>query len=114
MFSGSMSDATALGELGHRIAKCRLNRNMTQDALAAEAGVSTPTIQRIEYGRSTQTANLVRVLRALGLLENLEALVPAPAASPLQQAKLRGKERRRASSPSDDQPGQPWTWSDEE
>ena len=114
MFTATISDTTALEELGRRIARYRLNRNQTQEALAAEAGVSLPTIQRIEHGRSSQTANLVRVLRALKLLENLDALIPEPTVSPIQQARLQGKKRRRASSGRMPPPKEPWSWGDTE
>ena len=112
--SGDMSDRAVLKELGGRIARYRLNKNLTQAILAAQAGVSTPTIQRIEQGNSTQASNLIRILRALKLLDNLEVLIPEPAYSPIQQAKMRGKLRQRASSPTDkqDQPTE-WTWGDE-
>ena len=95
----NLSDAAVLEELGQRIARYRLNRNMTQGALATESGVSTPTVQRLEKGQSTQASNLIRILRTLKLLENLDALVPEPAISPLQQARMQGKTRQRASSP---------------
>ena len=58
------SDDAALETLGRRLARHRLNRNLTQAALAAQAGVSTPTVQRIEQGHSSQAANLIRILRA--------------------------------------------------
>jgi transcriptional regulator with XRE-family HTH domain len=87
---------------------------MTQEALAKEAGVSLPTVQRIESGRSTQSSNLLRVLRALGLLANLDALVPEPPVSPLKQAKLQGRRRRRASSSRGDDKTPPWSWGDDE
>lgn len=114
-FFEDISDDATLKELGSRIARYRLNRNLTQDALAREAGVSKRTVHRIEHGRSTQASNLIRVLRALRLLQNLEALIPEPAISPIQQVKMRGKMRRRASS-SSDKPGQktPWSWGHEE
>ena len=100
--------------LGRRLARHRLNRNLTQAALAAQAGVSTPTLQRIEQGQSSQAANLVRVLRALGLLDNLDVLVPEPSISPIQQARLRGRIRQRASSPSArPEPPADWSWGDE-
>jgi transcriptional regulator with XRE-family HTH domain len=105
-----MSDSAALEALGQRIARYRLNRNMTQAALAREAGVSLPTVQRLEGGHSTQATNLIRVLRALQLLDNLDSLVPEPAISPLQQARMQGKTRQRASSPRSRQPATPWTW----
>ena len=100
--------------LGQRLARHRLNRNLTQAALAAEAGVSALTVQRIERGRSSQAANLIRILRALGLLDNLDALVPEPAISPIQQARMRGRVRQRASSrPGRPEPPTEWSWGDE-
>jgi len=110
----TLSDEAVLHELGQRLARYRLNRNMTQSALAAESGVSTPTIQRLESGQSTQAANLIRVLRTLKLLENLDALLPEPAISPLQQARMQGRKRQRASSPRQHKPSTPWTWETDE
>ena len=114
-FSRESSDEAVLLEFGSRIARHRLNRNLTQDALAREAGVSKRTLHRIEHGQSAQVVQWIRLLRALDLLENLDTLVPGQAVSPLQQVKRQGKQRRRASSPTD-QPGEsrPWTWGDEE
>ena len=91
------TDDAVLAALGERLAQRRLRRDLTQQQLADEAGVSRRTLVRLEAGESTQLTNLVRVLRALGLLENLPALVPAPGPSPLQQLRNRGKRRKRAS-----------------
>ena len=110
----TLSDAAVLEELGQRIARYRLNRNMTQGALATESGVSTPTVQRLEKGQSTQASNLIRILRTLKLLENLDALVPEPAISPLQQVRMQGKTRQRASSPRKRQTPTRWTWDTDE
>ena len=106
----NLSDAAVLEELGQRIARYRLNKNLTQGALATEAGVSTPTVQRLESGHSTQASNLIRILRSLQLLENLDALVPEPAISPLQQARMQGKTRQRASAPRKRKASTPWKW----
>lgn len=114
-FVDDLTDDAVLQELGGRLARLRLNRNRTQEELAAEAGISLRTLQRIERGDSTHAANLIRVLRELDLLANLEALVPPPAISPLQQLKLQGKRRRRASSRGEQpEADAPWTWGDEE
>ncbi len=110
----SLSDTAVLKELGLRIARYRLNRNMTQGALATESGVSTPTVQRLENGQSTQASNLIRILRTLHLLENLDAMVPEPAISPLQQARMQGKTRQRASSPRKQHAVSDWTWETDE
>jgi transcriptional regulator with XRE-family HTH domain len=102
-FITTLSDDVLLAELGQRLAQLRLNHNWQQHELATEAGVSLRTLSRIEAGEPSQTVNLLRVLRALGLVENLEALVPPPAASPLKQLQLQGKQRKRASR----RPGKP-------
>lgn len=110
------SDSAAIHELGTRIARHRLNWNLTQAALAAEAGISVPTVQRLEQGNSCQASSLIRILRVLKLLDHLDALVPEPAASPVQQLRMRGKLRRRASSPRTARirtARDPWTWGDE-
>lgn len=107
------AEGAVLRELGERLSRYRLNRNQTQGALAEQAGVSERTIIRMEKGHSTQFTNLIRVLRALDLLENLEALLPPPPLSPIQQIKLQGKQRERASSsPQEPVSTKPWTWGD--
>lgn len=109
-----MTDSAALATLGERIARHRLDHNRTQAELAREAGVSKRTLIRLELGESTQLTNLVRVLRVLGLLANLDAFVPAPAPSPMEQLKREGKKRRRASrkpEPRDSKEG--WSWGDD-
>ena len=108
--------SAAMQELGTRIARHRLNRNLTQATLAAEAGVSVPTVQRLEQGKSCQASSLIRILRALKFLEHLDGLVPEPPASPMQQLRMSGKLRRRASSPGATHIRErlaAWTWGDE-
>ena len=96
--SNQITDEVVLRELGARLARVRLERNLTQAGLAEQAGVSKRTVERMEAGGATQLVNLVRVCRVLDLLERFEALIPEPVASPVAQLKLRGKERKRASS----------------
>jgi transcriptional regulator with XRE-family HTH domain len=108
------SDDAVLKELGNRIAQYRLNQNKTQAALAQEAGVSNRTLLRAEHGHSVQASSLIRILRALQLLENLNALIPEPAISPVQQLRMRGKRRQRASSESARSKKEgAWSWGDE-
>lgn len=108
------TDAAILAELGDRLSRRRLQRNLTQAQLAREAGVSKRTVIRLERGESSQVTNLIRVVRALGLLGNLDALVPPPPTSPLEQLRSRAKERRRASpGVKKSAPPTKWTWGDE-
>lgn len=109
-----MTDSAVLAELGDRISRLRLQRNLTQAQLAREAGVSKRTLIRLENGESSQVTNLIRVIRALGLLGNLDAFVPQPLVSPIDQLRSRAKERRRASPGAKKSgPSTKWTWGDE-
>lgn len=114
-FINNHSDEAILQEVGRRIAQYRLNQNKTQSTLAQEAGVSNRTITRVEHGHSIQASSLIRILRALQLVENLEALIPETAVSPVQQIKMQGKKRQRASSTSAQRVNKtPWSWRDDE
>jgi transcriptional regulator with XRE-family HTH domain len=107
-----ISDERILRELGGRLTGARLERNLTQAALAEKAGVSKRTVERLESGEvATQLSGFVRVCRALGLLERFETLIPEAAPSPMEQLKLQGKRRQRASGRRD-VTGTPkkWTW----
>lgn len=80
------------------MAGIRLERNLTQAALAKHAGVSKRTVERLELGEvAMRLSGFVRVCRALGLVERFDAFIPEPVPSPIAQLKLKGKERRRAS-----------------
>ncbi|MCK4994275.1 MAG: helix-turn-helix transcriptional regulator [Candidatus Omnitrophica bacterium] len=114
MAINEMSDKAILKELGLRISRYRLNKNMTQKILAAEAGVSISTIQRVESGASIQAVKLMRILRSLNLIENIEALVPEFPVSPIQQLKMMGKTRQRAFSPQEENKESKWSWEEKE
>jgi transcriptional regulator with XRE-family HTH domain len=112
-----LTDDAVLAELGERIARTRLERNQTQRELADTAAVGVSTLRRLEGGEGATLSNLIRILRALDLMDALDRLVPEPAPSPVQQLKLAGRRRRRASGgrvrrPVRGDAGR-WTWADE-
>ncbi|HTI71843.1 MAG TPA: helix-turn-helix transcriptional regulator [Candidatus Limnocylindria bacterium] len=111
-FSNELTDETALQELGARLARVRLDRNLNQAQLAEQAGVSKRTVERLEAGTvGTQLSGFIRVCRVLGLIERFGLLAPEPEVSPMEQLRLRGKQRKRASSKASvvTKPS-PWTW----
>jgi transcriptional regulator with XRE-family HTH domain len=111
----SITDGALLELLGRRLARIRLSLNLTQQQLAEQAGLGLRTVQRLELGAAaTQLSGFVRVCRVLGLVEGFETLIPEPMPSPVAQLKLRGKERKRASSAKPAQPAGPWQWGDRE
>ena len=105
-----------LEELGARLARHRLNKNQAQEELARRAGISVATLKRIEHGSSsTLLINIVNVLRALGLEQGLEMLVPEVPPSPIQQANLQKHLRQRAGrkrKPASEADSPTWTWSE--
>ena len=100
-------------EIGRRVAKLRLARNVTQQTLAREAGVGLRTLRRLEGGQSTSLDTFLRVVIALGCGDDLVAALPAYDIRPIERADGRGAERRRARPRSQDSRTAPWTWGDE-
>ena len=94
--TSQLSDDTVIAELGARFARYRLDRNLTQAQLARRAGVSKRTVERLESGGSSQLGNFIRICRALDLLERLDALLPPPLPSPIEQLRHGGRQGQRA------------------
>ena len=110
------TDEAVLRELGGRLALVRLERNLTQAGLAEQAGVSKRTVERLEAGSvATQLSGFIRVCRVLDLIEGFNLLVPEPVPSPVEQLKLRGRKRQRASPKRKVKAGpKKWQWGDEQ
>ena len=110
------TDEAVLAELGRRLAATRLERNVSQAQLGEEAGVSRATIERLEAGQPVRSTGLIRVLRALGMLEGLDRLVPEPLPSPVERLRLQGRRRQRArgGGPQGRVPPEPWSWGEED
>jgi len=67
-----------------------------------------------DLSESVQAAGVVRVLRAFGLLETLDSLVPEASSHPMELLKKNTKIRRRASSSRTvKKDGSAWVWEDE-
>ena len=97
MSTAELSDKAIMAMMGQRIQKERLNQNLTQEDLAKRAGITGRTIRSLENGKKSTVETLIRILRGLGRLGAIVAFLPEPGLSPLQLAKLQGKERQRAS-----------------
>ena len=109
-----LSDDLILTELGKRLGRARLDRQLSQAKLAEQAGVSKRTLERIEAGASAQSVSLVRILRVLDRLSNLDRLIPESGPSPLDLLKRKGKIRKRASSSRQSKVAdKPWSWDDD-
>lgn len=116
--SPQLTDQAILQEIGGRLAGARVERDLTQAALAEQAGVSKRTIERLESGEvATQLSGFLRVCRALGLLERLDTLLPESAPGPMAQlAQLAqpGRKRRRATGKKTAGKAKQWKWGESE
>ncbi|MCY3970899.1 MAG: helix-turn-helix transcriptional regulator [Acidobacteria bacterium] len=97
-------------ELGRRLAKLRLSRNITQQALAADAGIGLRTLRNIEAGRSSSLDSLLRLSIELGLADGLLSAVPAREIRPIERIDSGGLERRRARPRKRGSREEPWSW----
>jgi len=91
-----LNNQAVLREIGTRIRRERLSQNLTQAFLAGQAGVSRRVILDLEKGKGCGLGAFVEILRALRKLDQLDAFLPDLGISLLQLAKVKGRERRRA------------------
>ena len=95
--SDLLTDEAILAEMGSRIAARRVDLQLTQAAVAEQAGIAKRTLERMEAGHSSQLSSMVRVLRVLDALPGLDNLVPEAGPRPMDLLKRKGKVRQRAS-----------------
>jgi transcriptional regulator with XRE-family HTH domain len=58
-------------QLGEDLATWRRLRRLTAEQVADRAGISRHTVLRLEHGDGATTENLLRIARALGILDLL-------------------------------------------
>lgn len=88
-----------LHELGQRLRLQRLAQELTQQELAAMAGVAPGTIKKLESNGASSLETVVCVVQALGLTDELQALfvLPSQSIAQMEQAEqARQKQRVRA------------------
>ena len=109
--TASLTDDAVLAELGARIAARRIDFQLTQAAVAEQAGIAKRTLERMEAGHTSQLATLVRVLRVLDAAAGLDGLLPESGPRPMDLLKQKGKARQRASGRrAAKASNKPWQW----
>lgn len=93
------TDRELVQELGRRFKEYRLHYNKTQREVAEFTGLSTYTINSFENGKGQglSAVNLLKLLRSVGALEDIEKVLPPLPLSPMQLYELQGRKRKRAS-----------------
>jgi len=104
------SDTAIQADLGQRLRRVRLNLNLTRAALAANIGLSVDTVRNAETGQNVSLETLIRLLRGLGRLSDLDLLLETDVPSPVLLAKRLGKVRQRASGSHKKNEPDGWQW----
>lgn len=83
-------------ELGEKLRRLRLNKNLDQQTLAERSGVSVRALRNLESGQGSSLKTLIRVLRSLGRESWLQTVAPMATINPLTLTRA-AKPRQRAS-----------------
>ena len=98
-------------ELSARFRQYRIAYPMTRTELAEKSLVSVGTIARFENGSDIGLLNLIKLLQALDLSDNLDLLIPDPQERPSYHLNSSApKQRARKRQKKDNN----WKWGDEE
>ncbi len=97
-------------EIGSRLARLRLSRNVTQSMLAENAGVGVRTLRRLETGEPSTLDTFLRVALALDLGDAILGAIPTAQIRPIERVSRIRSERQRARPKPKDNRGPTWTW----
>lgn len=89
----ALSDVAILKELGIHLKKKRIEKNLSQEDVAKQSGVSRRSIVSIENGKGGRLLTLIEILRAIEHLEFLDNIFQDSEINPMdllrQQRKIR-------------------------
>jgi transcriptional regulator with XRE-family HTH domain len=100
-------------DLGERLAKYRLSRNLRQSDIASKAGISRGVIARLEAGQGGTVDSLVRVMKALDIDDRIVNIIPDARISPLDTRQTKPPRQRSRPQAESDLPTEPWTWAED-
>ena len=100
-------------EIGSRLARMRLSRNVTQSMLAEDAGVGVRTLRRLEAGEPSTLDTFLRVALALDLDDAILGAIPTGRIRPIERVSRTGSERQRARPQPRANRDATWIWGDD-
>ncbi len=93
-----LTSTAYVAELSRRIKNYRIDYPITQKELADKTGISPRSISRFESGEDIQLSNLIKILMALDLGDNINLLVPDTEKRPSYFLTEEKNKRKRATS----------------
>ena len=101
-------------EITERVRQYRISCEMTQADLADKAFVAPGTVARFERGKDISLLNFIKIMKALGLENNMEMLVPDHTKRPSYYVAERKEKQRVRKTRADEKNESTWKWGDEE
>ncbi len=92
----AMTDLAIAKMLIQRIEQLRLERNISQQSMADELGVTVKSYRNFKTGK-VKLESLIGMMRVLSCLELVDDFIPQTPFSPMELMKLNGQKRQRAS-----------------
>lgn len=112
-----LEDIRLIEIIGESVRGRRLLKNISQDELAEMSGVSRPSIIRFETGKGNiSLMNLLSILKALGMANELKAIFKGAEESPALLSKAKSKknqERARWSKKAKVEEDSAWVWEED-
>ena len=78
----ALSDVQIQTKIGEKIKATRLKQNITQESLAESALISRSSVQKVESGEIKSFNTFLRILRTLGMLDEIHHLCKEEELSP--------------------------------
>jgi transcriptional regulator with XRE-family HTH domain len=94
--AGYRTTAEMEAALGASLKALRLDRNIDQQTIAGQAGISIGALKNLENGKGSTVKSLVAVLRALGRADWLTTIAPVASVNPLSHTQSTAPRRRAA------------------
>ncbi|MBQ9363641.1 MAG: helix-turn-helix transcriptional regulator [Bacteroidaceae bacterium] len=91
----ALTDNAILRQIGQKLKEARVDKNISQKALADACGLSAFSISQMENGHNTSLLSLVMVLRALNRFDWLEEILKEKPFSPIAISQYMKKHPKR-------------------
>ena len=101
-------------EVTERVRQYRISCGITQAELADKAFVAPGTVARFERGKDISLLNFIKIMKALGLENNIDMMVPDHTKRPSYYISEHKEKQRVRKNKADEEKENTWKWGDEE
>lgn len=102
-----IDDYEILKDIARKIKKKRISLNISQEYLSQKTGLSIHTISNIETGKSYTMDSFIKVMRVLGMIDNLDKVVSDVVVDP---DTVKDKKQKQRVKQKVEKNNNSWTW----